>query len=133
MVTMALEKIQPSTIHEARGYTHVVKAAGAQTVYISGQVGVAPDGSVADGIEAQAKQAFSNLNACLVAAGATAANVAKITILVVGYSPDVRPALLAARQGLFDADSPPASTLIGVQALAQPNLLIEVEAIAVLG
>ena len=130
---MALEKIQPSTIHEARGYTHVVKSTGATTVYISGQVGVAPDGSVPDGIEAQAKQAFGNLKECLAAAGATPADVAKITILVVNYSPDVRPALLAARQGIFDADSPPASTLIGVQALAQPNLLIEVEAIAVRG
>jgi enamine deaminase RidA (YjgF/YER057c/UK114 family) len=109
-----------------------VKSTGSKTVYISGQVGVAPDGSVPDGLEAQAKQAFSNLKECLAAVGASPAQVAKITILIVNYSPEVRPALLAARQGVFAADSPPASTLIGVQALAQPNLLIEVEAIAVL-
>jgi enamine deaminase RidA (YjgF/YER057c/UK114 family) len=129
---MALEKIQPAAIHEARGYTHVVKATGTTTVYVSGQVGVAPDGSVAEGLEAQAKQAYANLEAALAAAGATTADVAKITTFVVNYTPEARPALAAARQGVFDAASPPASTLIGVQALAQPNLLIEVEAIAVL-
>jgi enamine deaminase RidA (YjgF/YER057c/UK114 family) len=129
---MALEKIAPAGVHEARGYTHVVKATGGTTIYVSGQVGVAPDGSVAEGLQAQAKQAYANLQAALAAAGATAADVAKINTYVVNYTPEARPALAAARQGVFDAASPPASTLIGVQALAQPNLLIEVEAIAVL-
>jgi len=130
---MPLEKIQPDTIHEARGYTHVVRATGTSTIYISGQVGVRPDGTVVEGLEGQAIQAYSNLSAALAAAGATPADVAKLTVYIVNYTPDARPALLAGRQGMFAADSPPASTLIGVQALAQPNLLIEVEAIAVVG
>ncbi|MFQ5381604.1 MAG: Rid family hydrolase, partial [Dehalococcoidia bacterium] len=67
---MALERIGPDTIHEARGYTHVVKASGSRIVFISGQVGVTPDGAVADGLEAQARQAFANLEAALAAAGA---------------------------------------------------------------
>ncbi len=128
---MPLDKISPEDIHEARGYTHVVRATGTSTLYISGQVGVRPDGTVVEGLEGQAIQAFSNLSAALAAAGATPADVAKITIFVVNYTADSRPALLHARQQMFDADSPPASTLLGVQALAQPNLLIEVEAIAV--
>lgn len=129
---MPLDKIQPEGVHEARGYTHVVRANATTTVYVSGQVGVRPDGTVVEGIEGQAIQAFSNLSAALQAAGATPGNVAKITIYVVNYTPDARTAIAAGRQGLFDAESPPASTLIGVQALAQPNLLIEVEAIAIL-
>lgn len=127
-----LEKLQPAGVHEARGYTHVVRATGNTTAYVSGQVGVRPDGSVPDGLEEQAKQAFRNLAACLDAAGATPADVAKITILVVNYTPEARPAILAGRESVFDPASPPASTLIGVQALAQPNLLIEVEAVAVI-
>jgi enamine deaminase RidA (YjgF/YER057c/UK114 family) len=127
---MGLERIQPEGIHEARGYTHVVRAKGERIAYISGQVGVAPDGSVPDGLEAQAKQAFGNLAACLDAAGARPSDVAKITIYIVNYDPGKRAALLEARTALWPTD-PPASTLIGVQALASPAFEIEVEAIAV--
>ena len=130
---MALEKIQPEAIHEARGYTHVVRATGTSTLYISGQVGMRPDGTMVEGLEGQAIQAFSNLSAALASVGATPADVAKITIYIVNYTPDARPALMKGREQVFDADSPPASTLIGVQALAQPGLLIEVEAVAVVG
>ena len=128
---MALERIQPEGVHEARGYTHVVRAAGSRTAYISGQVGVAPDGAVQAGLEAQAKQVFANLAKCIEAAGAQPADVAKITIYIVNYTPEKRAALLEARNALWPAD-PPASTLIGVQALASPDFEIEVEAIAVL-
>ncbi len=128
---MPLDKIHPEAIHEARGYTHVVRATGTSTLYISGQVGIRPDGTVVEGLEGQAIQAFSNLSAALAAAGATPADVAKITIFIVNYTADARPALMKGREQVFDADSPPASTLLGVQALAQPNLLIEIEAIAV--
>jgi len=89
---MTLERIQPQGIHEARGYTHVVRATGARTAYISGQVGVAPDGSVPEGLEAQAKQAFANLAACIEAAGAEPSDVAKMTISIVNYSPGKRAA-----------------------------------------
>jgi enamine deaminase RidA (YjgF/YER057c/UK114 family) len=68
----------------------------------------------------------------LAAADATPADVAKITIYVVDYSPEDRPAINAARSELF-GDELPASTLVGVQALAAPDIRIEVEAVAVLG
>jgi enamine deaminase RidA (YjgF/YER057c/UK114 family) len=50
----------------------------------------------------------------------------------VNYKPEDRPIIMAARQRYLPADNPPASTLVGVQALAQPDFLIEIEAIAVL-
>lgn len=128
---MALEYIAPAGVHEARGYTHVVKATGNTMVFISGQVGVALDGSIPDGLEAQAKQAYANLKGCMDSVGAGPANVAKVNTYIVNYSPEKREALSAARRDVM-GDTFPASTLIGVQALAQPALQIEVEAILVL-
>lgn len=129
---MSLERISPDGVHEARGYTHVVKFGEGRLAFISGQVGVAPNGDVAgDDLESQTRQAFANLEAALASVGATAADVAKITTFVVNWSPDLRPALTAGR-GDFFGDEPPASTLVGVQALANPALLVEVEAMVVL-
>ncbi len=128
---MTLERISPEGVHEARGYTHVVRATGSRMVFISGQVGVTPDGTVADGLEAQARQAFANLRTALAAAGATPADVAKITTFVVDYSPEKRAAMSAGRGDFWEGEWP-ASTLVGVQALAIPEILIEVEATAVL-
>ncbi len=128
---MTLEYIAPEGIHEARGYTHVVKTRGATTVYISGQVGVKPDGEFAEGLEEQSKQAYANLAACLKAVGAGPEHVAKLNTYVVEYSPEKREAVSAGRRAVF-GNLFPASTLIGVQALAAPQLQIEVEAVAVL-
>ena len=66
-----------------------------------------------------------------VALGAVPADIAKITTFVVNYSPELRPILTAGRGDFFD-DEPSASTLIGVQSLATPQLLVEVEAIVAL-
>ncbi len=65
------------------------------------------------------------------APGATPADVTKITIYIVGYKPELRLSLGEARSAVFGSATLPASTLVGVQALAEPGFLIEVEAIAV--
>jgi enamine deaminase RidA (YjgF/YER057c/UK114 family) len=129
---MALERISPEGVHEARGYTHVVKMGSGTLAFISGQVGVGVDGALAgDDLESQARQAYVNLKGALDAVGATPSDIAKITTYVVDLSPEARPALNAAR-GDFFGDELPASTLVGVQALAGPALLFEIEAIVVL-
>ena len=56
----------------------------------------------------------------------------KLTTYVVGYRPELRPLLAEARSTVFGPAALPASTLVGVQALAEPGYLIEVEAIAVI-
>ena len=129
---MALERISPEGVHEARGYTHVVRFGAGRLAFISGQVGVDPEGNVAgDDLESQVTQAFANLKSALDSLGAAPSDIAKITTFVVNYSPELRPALTAGR-GDFFGDDPPASTLLGVQALAAPQLLVEVEAIVAL-
>lgn len=128
---MALEYIAPEGVHEARGYTHVVRTSGSRTVYISGQVGVKPDGTIPETLEEQSRQAHENLLGCLRSVGAGPEHVAKITTFVVDYAPEKRESVSAGRRAAF-GELFPASTLLGVQALAQPALQIEVEATAVL-
>ena len=129
---MAIERINPAEIHPPGGYTHVVRTSGARTAYISGQVALDLEGNVVGpgDLEAQAKQAFANLQGALASLDADFANVAKLTIYIVNYGPEARPALQVARQGLPGGDSGlPATTLIGVQALALPEFMIEIEAV----
>jgi enamine deaminase RidA (YjgF/YER057c/UK114 family) len=123
----------PAAVATPTGYTHVVEAQGSRTIYIAGQTPANAAGDVVGegDLAKQAEQVFENLRACLAEAGATFADVTKTTTLVVNYQPEFRPIIAAVRQKFY-GDAAPASTLIGVQALARPEFLIEVEAIAVL-
>ena len=131
---MALERLHVDGLVNSPVFSQAVVAEGKRTVYISGQVAWDVDGGiVGEGdFDAQAMKAYENLGIALEAAGATPADVAKTTIYIVNYNRGHRPGLEAARRSLFGAVDPPASTLIGVQALAMSALLIEVEAIAVI-
>ena len=130
---MSLEHINPEGRPQPTGYTHVVKATGNTFVYIAGQVGVDGNGDVAGSdLRSQADQVYKNLGACLASAGATFADVTKLTTFIVNYKPDDRAVIAEVRQRHLPAGNPPAGTLLGVQALALPELLIEVEATAVL-
>jgi len=82
-------------------------------------------------LAAQTTQVMQNLGLALKAAGATYANIVKITTFVVNYKPELRPIIGKARSAFFEGMEPPASTLVGVSALAAPEWLIEIEAIAV--
>jgi len=130
---MPVQKTNPPALSTPTGYSQVVVASGTRTVFVAGQVSLDADGNlVAPGdVVGQARQAFANVRTALEAAGATIADVAKITWFVVGYDPARLPELAAARRESF-GDHAPASTLIGVQSLASPEYLVEAEAIAVI-
>ncbi len=105
-----------------------VESNGVKQIFVSGQVGES------EGLEAQSKEAFANLKSRLAAAGAEPTDVVKLTTYVVDYSPDKAPAAFAGYGDVFnDPDRMAANTLIGVHSLFQPHILIEVEAIAVVG
>jgi enamine deaminase RidA (YjgF/YER057c/UK114 family) len=131
---MTSEHHNPEGVSTPTGYTHVVASQSGRTIYISGQIALNAKGEVVGEADlgAQAMQAFENLKACLASVGATFENVVKMNTYIVNYTPAVRPALQAARERYLPAKNPPASTLIGVQALARPEFMIEVEAVAVL-
>ncbi|HMN70734.1 MAG TPA: RidA family protein [Rhodoblastus sp.] len=128
-----IDHLRPQGLQNNPAYSHAVVASGARTIYISGQVALDANGALVGGddLGAQTAQVMRNLGAALAAAGATFADVVKITTYVVGYTPEMRPVIAAARSPHFPEGKPPASTLVGVQALAAPGWLIEIEAIAV--
>jgi enamine deaminase RidA (YjgF/YER057c/UK114 family) len=125
--------IRPDGLANNPAYTQVVAARGGRTIYISGQVSLDAAGNVvAEGdLGGQTTQVMRNLEAALGAAGATFADVVKITTYVVDYTPAARAVISAARSPFFPEGAPPASTLVGVSALAGPQWLIEIEAVAV--
>jgi enamine deaminase RidA (YjgF/YER057c/UK114 family) len=129
---MAIERSNPERIHRPTGYVHVVRTSGT-TVYIAGQVAADAEGNVVGegDLGAQARQVFANLRTALASAGASFEHVAKMNVYIVGYRPEMREAYRAARAEAM-GDGVAASTLVGVQALARPEYLIEIEAIAVL-
>jgi enamine deaminase RidA (YjgF/YER057c/UK114 family) len=120
----------PATIHAPRGYTHVVETTGpARTIYLSGQVGIAPDGNVAGDFRAQVEQSFENLKAALAAVGAGFEHVVKVTNYLIDMSQ--LPVFVEVRNRYVNTNTPPASTTLQIGRLARPELLFEIEAIAV--
>lgn len=117
-------------------YSHTAVASGARTIYTAGQVAVDENGALVGGsdLAAQTAQVMENLGKALAAGGASFADVVKITTYVVGYKPEHRAIIGQARAKFFAGRAaPPASTLVGVAALAVPEWLVEIEAIAVVG
>lgn len=129
-----IERLRPQGLQINPAYSHVVVATGARTVYVSGQVAIDENGALVgkNDLGAQTTQVMLNLGRALESAGATFADVVKITTFVVDYRPEQRAVISAARSPFFPAGEPPASTLVGVEALAAPGWLIEIEATAVL-
>ena len=108
-------------------YCHVVRAGN--LVWVSGTVGMRADGSIPAGVVEQFDVALQNMDTCLKAVGAGAENVVKVTVYLTDV--DDRAAINPARQRYFGAHRP-ASTLVEVSALVLPELLVEIEAQAVL-
>jgi enamine deaminase RidA (YjgF/YER057c/UK114 family) len=129
---VTLELINPEGLPTPPTYTLVV-AAGTKMVFIAGQEPEDAHGNLVGPGElaAQARQVFANLGCALAAADTSPRQVTKITIYVVRHRPEHLHVIEAARASLFGSHQP-ADTLVGVETLAQPGYLIEVDAIAVI-
>ena len=125
--------INPSSLVKPNGYTHVVVAADGRTVYIAGQIAFDSTGQLVGGqdFRAQAVQVYRNLQRALASVGGALDDVVKTTT----YVTDVKNVgtLREVRTRYLDAVHPPANTLLVVSSLARADLLIEIEAVAVLG
>ena len=124
-----LKPINPPTVAPPFSrYSQAIEApAGLRWLHISGQVGVRPDGTVEQGFAAQAERAWDNLLTILAAAGMGPADLVKVNVYLtragdVVDSRRIRDAKLAG--------AAPASTLAVVAALASPQWMFEVEAVA---
>jgi enamine deaminase RidA (YjgF/YER057c/UK114 family) len=113
-------------------YTQGIRVNQAQTIlFLSGQVAYTLDGGVAfpGDFKAQARAAYEAIKALVESQGGTMGNVIKITTYVTDMK--YRPDLAVVREEFFGKKAP-ASTLVQISALAYPDWLIEIEAIAVL-
>jgi enamine deaminase RidA (YjgF/YER057c/UK114 family) len=124
--------VNPSGLVKPTGYTHVVIAPDGRTVYIAGQVAFDSAGAVVGegDFTAQAQQVYGNLERALQSVGGTMADLVKTTTFIT----DIKnlPSLREVRSRRLSKTQPPANTLLQVSSLARPDLLIEVEAVAVL-
>lgn len=128
---MPIHRLNPAKRSAPNGFTHVVIAEGRRIIFIAGQTGGAtPEGEAPD-LATQVAQTFENLKICLEEAGATFSDLVKFTTFVVNFKPEDRLVLAEVRRRYLRDDEWPANSLIGVQALANPSLLIEIEAIAI--
>ena len=126
---MSIQRIYPPAMRKSAGLTQVVRVD--DTVYISGQVALDENGVIGVGdIEAQVNHVYGSLEAGLKSQGGDLNNLVKITAFTT--RPEYYRAVVDARKR-FLGPKPAASTTVIVPSLARPNLLVEIEAIAVVG
>jgi enamine deaminase RidA (YjgF/YER057c/UK114 family) len=130
------EPINPDSLFSSltSGFSQGVVASGRRTLYVSGQVAWDSERQLVGGddLEAQATRAFENLATILKAAGGSLAHVVSLRLYIVDYRPEKAAVISSILKSHFASGVKPAATWIGVQTLANPGFLIEVEATAVL-
>jgi enamine deaminase RidA (YjgF/YER057c/UK114 family) len=125
--------LDPKALAKPPGYTYVVETSGpGRTIYLAGQLGLDIDNKIVGApgdFKAQCEKAFENLGSALSEVGARPEHVVKI----VNYVTDMSFVKVyhGIRDSFFSKGPPPASTLIGVTALARPGAVFEIDAIAV--
>ena len=133
---MPKEYVNPNSLFPSmqHRFSQVVVASGRKMVFISGQTAWDIKKKIVggDSLLEQARQALRNVQAAIEATGGTLKDIVSLRIYIVNYEPENAEAVGIALQEFFSSENPPASTWIGVSALAVPEFLIEIEAIAVL-
>jgi enamine deaminase RidA (YjgF/YER057c/UK114 family) len=124
--------LNPQAMHPPTGYSHVVEVTAGRPVYIAGQVALDRSGALVGpgDIAAQARQVFDNLGAALQAVGAGFDQLVKLTLYLVDLTQ--LPVVRQVRDRYVNTQQPPASTAVEVRRLVHPDLLLEVEAVAVI-
>ncbi len=120
--------IQKEYVDQHNGYSEavLVKEPHKTTIYISGQIGEG------DNLESQMRSAINNLKKVLAESGASFDDVVKMNTYIVDYGPEQLEVFRRVRKEVLGDTNMPASTLVGVNALALESWLIEIEAVAVL-
>ncbi len=129
---MKRDSLNPATLSPPRGYSHVTVVQSNRQIHLSGQVSFNAAGELVGkgDLGAQAEQVYVNLGLALAAAGARLTDVFKVVTYVVNLDPAKATVVRAVRNKHLGDGPYPASTMVGVTALVNPDLLIEIEAIA---
>ena len=125
------DSLFPSLQH---GFSQIVAASGGKTIFISGQTAWDTQKQIVGGTDLalQSRQALRNVQTAIESVGGTLADVVALRIYIVNYRPEHADAIGSALREFFPEEKRPASTWIGVSALAVKEFLIEIEATAVL-
>ncbi len=134
---MTVNLIEPEGLPKVGFHRQVSIATGSKLVFMAGQVAWDADGALVGrgDLSAQVEQCFLNVGAAVAAAGGSFDNVAKLTIYIVDWTADKMALVSEGRARAFEklgVTSLAPGTLIGVAALFTPDLLVEIEAMAVL-
>lgn len=133
---MPKQYVNPSNLFQSQqyGFSQIVKVTGGTTVYFSGQVGWDENESLTGSgdLAAQTHGAFQSLKKAVEAAGGQMRDIVSLRIYIVNYKRETGGPISQGLLKFFPPDALPVTTWIGVQSLARPELLIEIEAVAVL-
>lgn len=129
---MTVTFVNPPALSRPGSYSHLAIVPAGRQVHLSGQVALDADSNlVGQGdLSAQAKQVFTNIAAAVEEVGLPVSAIFKLTLYVVGLTPERADIVRAARSACFGAGPYPAATMVGVSALVEPDFEIEVEAMA---
>ncbi|WP_106396578.1 RidA family protein [Actinocorallia populi] len=134
---MAVTLMNPDGLPKPEVYRQLSVATGSKLVFVAGQVARDADGNrVGEGdLAAQVEQCYLNIATAVAAAGGSFDDVAKLTAYVVDWTPDKMPLLgegVARAAAKLGVDPTKPITLLGIAALAEPDLMVEIEATAVI-
>ncbi|MBS0512773.1 MAG: RidA family protein [Proteobacteria bacterium] len=127
--------INPPELFVGKAFSQTFSVEGAKRlVFIAGQIDCDRDGRVRNpgDLEAQLKGTLDNLDIALRAQGATMHDLVKVNVYIVGLQPAQTPKIRDIRAAYFNAEKPPAVTLVGIERLSMDGLLVEIEGIAAL-
>jgi enamine deaminase RidA (YjgF/YER057c/UK114 family) len=124
--------LNPEGLFKPSTFSQIAVARGDKIIFISGQTARDPTSKIVavGDVRGQAEKVFANLRTAIESVGGSMGDIAKITTFVVNLHPDDR--VWVGEMVKKHFPKPPAHTLVGISALAAPELLIEIEAIAVL-
>jgi enamine deaminase RidA (YjgF/YER057c/UK114 family) len=131
---MPIDRISPPGLSKPTGYSHLTVASAGRQAHVSGQVALDAAGAIVGkgDVVAQAEQVYANIKVALSAVGADFSKVFKVVTYVVDLTPERAAAIRTVRMKHLGEGPYPASTMVGVTALVHPDLLIEIEVIALL-
>ena len=134
---MPVQVVNPNGIYKTTTYFQASVSTGSKIICLSGQAAIDSNGKLvgAGDLAAQTEQAYRNIHAALTDLGASFADVARLTVYVVDWTPERMPSLLAGvNKAAMDLcfDHRRSITLIGCTGLAEPGWLVEIEAMAIL-
>ena len=133
---MSRQSFQPDALFPSAdfGFAQVVSAEGKKLVFCAGQTAWDKEMNIVGGddLGLQMEKTLENIGHALAETGATLKDVVRLTIYIVNYNPEQIETIAGVLAKFFDKDALPVNTLLGIQSLALPKFLVEMEATAVI-